>query len=153
MMNLGYKMTVETPKEIKLTNMISLAKGDRLIVGLVNNLVGIMRTNAPRKSGDLRRGIIPSSEAEHSASPWKTVYDVYMDSTMNSTFVKVASSGKRYYYPASQEFGFLVKTQGHSTGMRHVPGKYFMESSFISFVPAAESAVESFLASLEAAND
>lgn len=152
-MELGCKLTVIVPENTKLTNMISVAKGDKLIVGLVSNLVGIMRTNAPRKSGALRRGIIPSSEAEHSASPWKTVYDVYMDPAMNSTFVKVAKSGKRYYYPASQEFGFLVKTQGQSTGMRRIPGKYFMESSFISFIPAAESAVESFVSSLEAIND
>ena len=86
-------------------------------------VLALARRNAPKKSGDLRRGIVLSPFAERSRYQGKAVYQVYLDEKMNDTFVKYAKSGKRYYYPASQEYGFRTKTRA---GEKHVPGKYFM---------------------------
>lgn len=83
----------------------------------------ISRRNAPKKSGDLRRGIVLSPFAEHTRYQGKAVYDVYFDDKMNDTFVKYSKAGKRYYYPASQEYGFRSATRA---GEKHITGKYFM---------------------------
>ncbi len=39
---------------------------------------------------------------------------------MNDVFVKTSKDGKRSYYPASQEYGFLSK------GGRYIPGYRFL---------------------------
>ena len=100
-----------------------------------SGLVAITRTNAPVRTGALRRGIIPSPAAERSATPGKVVYDVYMDEGMNDTFVKYSLSGKRYYYPASMEYGFRKRRRGR------YPGKYYMKNSAIEYRSAHEAAV------------
>ncbi len=72
------------------------------------------KAKAPKDTGALRKGII--IKGEKVKVKCKKVYDVMMDPAMNDVFVK-ESNGKRYYYPASQEFGFITrdgkKTQGH----------------------------------------
>lgn len=65
------------------------------------------RSLAPKKDGMLRIGIIPSPWEEKSRSEGKIGRQVYMDAGMNETFVKTSKNGTRYYYPASQEYGFL----------------------------------------------
>ena len=100
-----------------------------------NGLVARLHTTAPAKTGALRRGIIPSPGAERSATPGKVVYDVYMDEAMNDTFVKYSRAGKRYYYPASQEYGFRLKKGGR------YPGRYYMKTTSISYEAAHEQAV------------
>ena len=42
---------------------------------------------------------------------------------MNDVFVKTTKDGKRYYYPASQEYGFITKDGGY------VPGFHFLRDS------------------------
>jgi HK97 gp10 family phage protein len=73
------------------------------------------KVKAPKDTGDLRKGIIIKGEKKTVSG--KKVYDVMMDPAMNDVFVKVTKEGKRYYYPASQEFGFITKkgkkTEGH----------------------------------------
>lgn len=83
----------------------------------------VTRRAAPKKSGDLRRGIVLSPFVERTSLPGKAVYNVTFDEKMNDVFVKHSKSGKRYYYPASQEYGFHVNTRVNT---RYVPGKYFM---------------------------
>lgn len=83
----------------------------------------VARRAAPKKSGDLRRGIVLSPFVERTSLPGKAVYNVTFDEKMNDVFVKYSKSGKRYYYPASQEYGFHVNTRVNT---RYVPGKYFM---------------------------
>lgn len=74
------------------------------------------KTNAPEDSGDLKRGII--LKRERSRVKGKAVYDVMMDPGMNDVFVKISKDGKRSYYPASQEYGFLTVDGGYVPGYR-----------------------------------
>lgn len=94
-----------------------------------------IRTNAPYRFGDLQRGIIPSAYAERTAAPDKVVYDIFMDPKMNDTFIKFTKSGKRYYYPASQEYGFRI---GRA---RKQPGLYYMRDTAVEFFPEHEQIV------------
>ena len=127
------------------------------IQGLVQTAVGTLavriRTKAHRKSGDLISGIVPSPWEENSKYPGKIVRQVYMDAGMNDTFVKVSKAGKRYYYPASQEFGFRIARRTtltpkqaaayHAAPRRNrVPGKFFMNDTFIDYLPVFQRDAE-----------
>lgn len=116
-------------------------------------LAARIRTRAPRKSGDLIDGITPSPWEENSAYPGKVVRQVYMDAGMNDAFVKVAKNGKRYYYPASQEYGFRIAQRttftpqqaaayGSAARRSRVPGMFFMADTFVEYIPAFVSDVE-----------
>ncbi|MEG2289920.1 MAG: hypothetical protein RSA29_02630 [Clostridium sp.] len=73
------------------------------------------------QTGYMRKGII--SKAERSRVKGKKVYQVVMDPKMNDVFVKMSKDGKkRYYYPASQEYGF-------KTGRGYTPGFHFMRKA------------------------
>lgn len=85
------------------------------------------QVNAPNRTGDLSRGIIASQAPERSSDPGKIVYDIYFDASMNDKFVKVTADGKRYYYPASQEYGFKT------VGGKRVPGRYFMRDTTVEY--------------------
>lgn len=86
-----------------------------------------IKSKAPRRTGALQSGIIPSPSAERSASPGKVVFDVCFDAQMNDTYVKFSKAGKRYYYPASQEYGFRI---GRA---KRKPGLYYMRNTAIEF--------------------
>lgn len=123
----------------------------RIVQSATASLAVLIRTNAPRKTGNLIKGIVPSPWEENSAHPGKIVRQVYMDAGMNDTFVKVTKSGKRYYYPASQEFGFRIARRSTSfrgntpTRSAKVPGKFFMRDTFIAYVPGFVSKVDDFV--------
>lgn len=76
------------------------------------------KANAPEETGDLKSGIILKKERKQKAG--KTVYDVLIDPNMNDVFVKMTSNGKRYYYPASQEYGFMTVNGGYIPGFRYL---------------------------------
>ena len=114
-----------------------------LVESSAGTLATLIRTNAPRRTGDLISGIIPSPWEENSKYPGKIVRQVYMDAGMNDTFVKITKNGRRYYYPASQEYGFKIprRTSLAAKGIavarqNRVPGKFFMNDTFIEYVPA-----------------
>jgi hypothetical protein len=94
-----------------------------------------IRSNAPYRSGDLRRGIILDPTAERTAVPGKVVFDITFDAGMNDTFVKMTKAGKRYYYPASQEYGFRI-----GRARRH-PGLYYMRDASVEFFPQHRQAI------------
>jgi HK97 gp10 family phage protein len=73
------------------------------------------------QSGQMRKGII--LKGEKSRIKGKKVYEVTMDPKMNDSFVKISKAGTRYYYPASQEYGFRTKNGGY------VPGFHFMRKA------------------------
>ena len=104
---------------------------DAIINPLVKSSAEALRdraqVRAPKKSGDLARGIIVNPICERSSNPHKTVHDVVFDAGMNDTFVKMTKTGKRYYYPASQEYGF------QTVNGKRVPGKYFMRDAAVDF--------------------
>lgn len=91
------------------------------------------KVNAPEESGDLKSGII--LKRERRTKPGKAVYDVMMDPAMNDVFVKVSKDGKRSYYPASQEYGFLT------VGGGYVPGYRFLRNSIVDNKSAIEHKV------------
>lgn len=135
------------------TDLANVRKEIVQIQGLVESAAGTLavriRTNAPKKSGDLISGIVPSPWEENSKYPGKIVRQVYMDAGMNDTFVKVSKAGKRYYYPASQEFGFQIAkrttlaVRGPAAPRRNrVPGKFFMNDTFIDYIPAFQKEAE-----------
>lgn len=128
----------------------------RIVQSATASLAVMIRTNAPRKTGNLIKGIVPSPWEEKSAYPGKIVRQVYMDARMNDTFVKVTKSGKRYYYPASQEFGFRIprrrtlppsyrSASQAASGPAKVPGKFFMRDTFVAYVPGFISKVDDFV--------
>lgn len=73
---------------------------------------------APVDTGELRGGII--LKRERSRTKGKAVYDVMMDPAKNDIFVKTTKDGKRYYYPASQEYGFMT------VDGKYIPGYRFL---------------------------
>lgn len=139
------------------TDLADVRKEIVQIQSLVQSAAGTLavriRTKTPRKSGDLISGIVPSPWEENSKYPGKIVRQVYMDAGMNDTFVKVTKNGKRYYYPASQEFGFDIARRstltpkqsaayGAAPRRTRVPGKFFMNDTFIDYIPVFEKNVE-----------
>lgn len=74
--------------------------------------------NAPYLSGALEGGIV--LKGEKTRVKGKKVYQVVMDSNKNDIFVKMSKSGKRSYYPASQEYGFTTKNGGYIPGLRYL---------------------------------
>lgn len=82
------------------------------------------RDAAPIDTGALKKGII--LKGEKNKPPLKKVFQVTMDKKKNDVFVKgldADGEGKRAYYPASQEYGFLKKNGGK------VPGKHFLQKA------------------------
>lgn len=94
-----------------------------------------IRANSPKRTGNLREGIIVLPKPEQSSTPGKMVYDIAMDAGMNDAFVKMSKSGKRYYYPGSMEYGFRI-----GRGRRY-PGKYYMRDTSVVFAPEHEERV------------
>lgn len=92
---------------------------------------------APKKTGILRSGICVNQTPERSKTNGKIVWDVWFDSSMTDDFVRFTKSGKRYYYPASQEYGFRMANRTSLPGQseRRVPGKYFMREGLIDVAP------------------
>jgi len=90
------------------------------------------KLDAPVKSGKLRKGLKLRAEKRKTG---KKVYQIIFNEKMNDIFVKVgrprsgrfisqaARPGERYYYPASQEYGFKTKNGGY------VRGKYFIKNA------------------------
>ena len=74
---------------------------------------------APYRTGALAGGIVVSSK-EKTRVKGKAVYDVWMDPAKSDIFTKYAG-GKRYYYPASMEYGFRLQKGGRW------PGLYYMK--------------------------
>lgn len=77
------------------------------------------KDNAPFLTGALEEGII--LKAEKTTKKGKKVYQVTLKD--NPEFVRITASGNRYYYPASQEYGFKLRNGGK------VEGLHFMKNS------------------------
>lgn len=76
------------------------------------------RAKAPWRFGDLSEGIILKGEKLRKRG--KKVYQVTMDPKKNDIFVKETKDGKRYYYPASMEYGFITRDGGYSPGYHYL---------------------------------
>lgn len=89
------------------------------------------------QSGELRKGI--KLKGERRTKIGKKVYDVMMDPAKNNIFVKISKDGKRAYYPASQEYGFITKDG------RYVPGFHFLRNSLTEHARSIEETIVNVL--------
>lgn len=78
------------------------------------------RRNAPVDTGELKKGIV--LKGEKSRVKGKKVYQATFDAAKNDIFAKISKSGKRAYYPASQEYGFTING-------KYTPGYNYMKNS------------------------
>lgn len=80
------------------------------------------RAMAPRRTGKLRKKL--TLKPERSKKRGKKVMQVTFQKVEKfPEAVKVAKDGTRYYYPASQNFGFRTRNGGY------VEGKHFLEGA------------------------
>jgi hypothetical protein len=91
------------------------------------------KANAPHKTFALRNGIIMRVEKQKTVG--KRVFDIKMAPKMDDIFVDISRAGKRAYYPASQEYGFLDRNG------RKVPGKRYLKRAIDANKQAMENAV------------
>lgn len=76
------------------------------------------KAHAPMLTGVLKKAL--KLIAERTSKKGKKVYEVTFNPDANNALVKVSKSGKRSYYPASQEFGFIARDG------RYIPGYNYM---------------------------
>jgi hypothetical protein len=50
----------------------------------------------------------------------KKVYEITFDRAYNSKLVKISKSGKRSYYPVSQEYGWKYPNGGYHVGLQYM---------------------------------
>lgn len=130
--------------DLKALSRMSDAEIEGPVRQSATGLLFRIRANAPHRFGDLRSGLIVAPGHERSSSFGKIVNDIVFDAGMNDTFVKMSKSGKRYYYPASQEYGFRI---GRG---RRVPGLYYMRDTAAAYYSEhEEKMVESVMEILE----
>ena len=96
------------------------------------------KANAPFLTGALEEGII--LKGEKARKKGKKVYQVTMNPAMNDVFVKTTKDGKRYYYPASMEYGFITRDGGYS------PGFHYLRDSLVDNKERIEKTVVDVLA-------
>ncbi|MDB1924062.1 HK97 gp10 family phage protein [Clostridium tertium] len=94
------------------------------------------KNNAPFLTGTLEESI--SLKAEKTSKKGKKVYQVTLKD--NPEFVRITAEGNRYYYPASQEYGFKLKNGGK------VEGLHFMKNSIDNNSSKIESTMINVLA-------
>lgn len=103
----------------------------------MNIVLKSARANAPvGETKNLRKGIL--LKGEKSKLKGKKVYQITMDKNMNDVFQKQTKTGMRrkedsngkvsytsggYYYPSSQEYGFVARNG------KKINGRYFMRDA------------------------
>lgn len=75
------------------------------------------KANAPIDTGNLKKSMKLKMERRRK---WKRVYDIKF---VGENLAKESKSGKRSFYPASQEYGWIMKN-----GKKH-PGKRFLRDA------------------------
>ena len=73
------------------------------------------KTNAPVDEGLLKRSIVLKAEKNKKG---KRVYQIVVKS--DERFVKISKSGKRSFYPASQEYGWTDQYGHYHPGYRYL---------------------------------
>lgn len=108
-------MAKTSTSRIKIEGLDQLAKNSDRIIKQVHGVLGeatlegakLLQAEAIRrareKTGALKRGIIAKITWNKNKS--KAFSAIMMDPAMNDVFVKNTKTGKRYYYPASIEYG------------------------------------------------
>lgn len=87
-----------------------------------NAVMRAVKANAPVDSGTLKRAI--KLKLEKSRKKGKRVVEVTYNPADTDLLAGVSpGTGKRYYYPASQEYGYFTRDGGY------VPGYHFMRNA------------------------
>ena len=120
--------------------LLEIGKGANKVVtpaakAAANIALASARANAPKgETGELAKGIIITGEKKKGA---KKVYQVGMDPAKNDIFIRMVN-GKRYYYPASIEYGFIVHS---AKGDYKTEGVHFLRDALTSNVFKIEKAM------------
>lgn|GEM_PF-2011441 len=136
----GITITYEghTPEEIaKIFNDLGYIPAGALKTPVRKSAVKVQslaRKNAPRRTGALIVGLTVG-KIERTATKGKIVYDVRPAKEMDMAFAKISKAGKRGYYPASMEYGFVTKSGKRWTG------KHYMRDAAISLQPYNEQLI------------
>jgi hypothetical protein len=96
----------------------ALAKGVRKGA---NKILNDAKSYSTYKTGLMKSNLYLKTEKGNTRK-LKVVIDVTWRPNVDE-FVKLSSNGVRYYYPASQEYGFKTKNGGYKEG------KYFLKKS------------------------
>lgn len=101
------------------------------------------RNNSPFLTGELEKGIV--LKAEKTTTKGKKVYQITFDGSKNEIFQKKNAKGKVIgYYPASMEYGWIMKN-----GLKH-EGLHFMRNSVENNANKIESTiVNEFISNME----
>ena len=81
-----------------------------------NPILRDAKANAPMKSGALKEAM--TLRLEKSKTKGKKVYQITYSASSNDKLVKTSKDGKRSYYPASQEYGFITRSGAKVAGLR-----------------------------------
>lgn len=119
----------------KLERFSITVNGKKLKKARLNSLGTIGQT------GLLKRGIANAEENSGSVNSGKAAFDIRMDKAMTDLFVRVAKNGKRYFYPASMEYGFAGPGRGGSKEKVFKP-IHFLRDSADSNTTAIHTAME-----------
>jgi hypothetical protein len=76
------------------------------------------KADAPVYDGWLKASL--KMVGERASKPGKKVYEITFDRAYNSKLVKTSETGKRSYYPVSQEFGWKYKNGGYHVGLQYM---------------------------------
>jgi hypothetical protein len=76
------------------------------------------KQDAPELDGWLKSSL--KLVGEKTKTKGKKVYEITFDSAYNSKLVKISKTGKRSYYPVSQEFGWKYPNGGGHYGLQYM---------------------------------
>lgn len=131
----GASLTVELPvpdavsqKVEKLASLVEHPEIDSSALASAKKMASLAKNFAPKRTGLLRSGIVVKPGRERTSAPGKIVYDVWMDPALNDKFVPPSKSGKRYYYPASMEYGFRLRNGKKAAGHHYMRKAAFAHS-------------------------
>lgn len=121
-------MKLEFPSELLPSLAQSITTDGRArLESLARSVAAAIAARAPHKENKLRQGIIVTPERSYTLG--KIVFQIAMDPAKNDIFVKYSKAEKRYYYPASQEYGFKLRNGGRQ------PGLYFVKTTAVTAEP------------------
>lgn len=117
---IGIDEVIELLKDVEKVSIRSVTKAAKVGAKIARDDA---RANAPVDTGQLKRGI--KMKLERKRTQGKRVYSIgfYGKSGKGEEFVKYSKSGKRSFYPVSQEYGWVDKN-----GKRH-EGKKFLRNA------------------------
>ena len=102
----------------------------------------VAKSKAPKDTRALSKNL--KLMGERSRTPGKKVYQVGLDKAKNDIFAKISTTGKRSYYPASQEHGWRLPDGSK------VPGKHYMRDAMDEKAPqVASDIVDNIMTEIE----